>query len=227
MEETLPEANPLEESKIITILEKLVKQYKKKMNLWRFFHAHYITISFGLFLLFLFLIFLYFICKGLITFEFSLIFSVVAFVFSFISLIPRVRGYPVDDLNVVKMKDGEDYYELSFSIQNCGHGKVKLDFAIYFIEEIESDNAMTSFLQCDFEKMDMYLEELVTRIKSGGIKVYALKAVTKYLGVFFTHNDIHTERRLHKFDKNKIYMITFLFRTSHKIFYYNSKYLKP
>lgn len=31
------------------------------------------------------------------------------------------------------------YYELIFSIKNTGYGKLKLDYAIYFIECIEKD----------------------------------------------------------------------------------------
>lgn len=222
----LPEVNPREKTKIIETLTKLAKKYKRKRSFRRTYHLHFIKIWFTIiiFLLIKFISFL--IYKNVITFEFSLIFSITAFIFSFIILIPRVRGYPVDDLKVRKIKDGEEYYELSFSIQNCGHGKLKLDFAIYFIEEIESDNELTSFLQCDYERMNMYLEELIIRAKKEVIKVYSLKAITKSQGTFFTHNDIHTERRLHKFNSNIIYMITFLFRTSHKIFYYNSKYLK-
>ena len=73
----------------------------------------------------------------------------------------------------------------------------------------------------------MYLEELISLTKKDVIKVYSLKTITKSYGTFFTHNDIHAERRPHKFDMNKIYMITFFFQTSNKIFYYTSKYLKP
>ncbi len=115
---------------------------------------------------------------------------------------------------------------MSFSIQNCGHGKLKLYFAFYSIEEIEQDIQLTSFHKSDIESMDMYIEELISRINEDVIKVYSLKELTKTYRVFFTHNDTHTERRLHKFDRNKIYMITFLFWTSKKIFFYNSKYLK-
>lgn len=222
----LPEVNPREKTEIIETLTKLAKKYKRKRSFRRIYHLHFIKIWFTIIIFLLIGIISFLVYKNVITFEFSLIFSITAFIFSFIVLIPRVRGYPVDDLKVKKIKDGEEYYELSFSIQNCGHGKLKLDFAIYFVEEIKSDNELTSFLNCDFERMNMYLEELITRAKKDVIKVYSLKTITKSFGTFFTHNDIHTERRLHKFNSNIIYMITFLFRTSHKIFYYNSKYLK-
>lgn len=222
----LPEVNPREKIEILDTLNKFKKRYQRKKSLRKMYNKHYITFWFTIFFITLIVVILVLIIKNLVIFEFSLVFSIIAFIFSFITLISRVRGYPVDDLIIKKIKDDEDYFELSFSIQNCGHGKLKLNFAFYIIEEIESDIELTSFLQCDIERMDMYMEELITRVKSDVIKVYSLKAITKSSGVFFTHNDVHTERRLHKFDRNKIYMITFLFWTSKKILYYNSKYLK-
>jgi len=123
--------------------------------------------------------------------------------------------YPVQEFKIKRIVDKEDFYELEFSITNSGHGKLKLDFAAYFIEEFRPDSKLDSFLYCDTENISQYLDELLNRIKYRVVKDNA----------FFPHNNIHSESRLHKFDKNKIYMITFFFQTSHKIFYYSINHL--
>jgi len=72
-----------------------------------------------------------------------------------------------------------------------------------------------------------FFEKLIRQIEKDRIRIFSLKSITSKFDLFFTHNDIHTESRLLKFEESKTYMITFLFQTSHGIFYYISKFLRP
>lgn len=163
-----------------------------------------------------------------ISFEVSLFLSIFASIVSvstlFINLV-KIMDYPVQEFKIKKIVDKYEFYELEFSITNSGHGKLKLDFAAYFIEEFKPDSKLDSFLYCDTENISQYLGELLNRIKYKVVKVYSLSTITKDYNAFFPHNSIHSESRLHKFDKDKIYMITFFFQTSHKIFYYSINHL--
>ena len=148
-----------------------------------------------------------------------------------------ILDYPIDDLIVLPLNLDENSYEMQFMIKNCGHGKLKLDLAVYFIEtktleEIFSEYedadliADKSFLRCETTSMDDYLTELMERIDKGMIEIYSLKELTKEFNVYYTHDDTHMETRVHKFESNKIHMVTFFFLTSRKIFYYTSKHIR-
>jgi len=141
--------------------------------------------------------------------------------------------YPIDNLTIKRLNPKDSFYELQFSVKNCGHGKLRLDYAIYLIEEQDIDEikelentALTKFLYNNYEKISEYLEEVILRIKNGSINAFSLKEITKFCSMYYTHDDEHIETRVHKFEPNKIYFITFLFRTTHKVFFYISKHIQ-
>ncbi|MHA1232415.1 MAG: hypothetical protein ACTSPQ_17425 [Candidatus Helarchaeota archaeon] len=219
-----PKSNDNERKEILKRLRELVKQNKKQKSFKRWYHRN--SDFFWLIISTIFLLLFIFTIGILISkFDLSFLFSTIALLISGGNFIIRIRNYPVDDLEIKKLKDEENYYELIFSIKNSGYGKLKLDFAIYFIESINKESDSNSFLICNTKSISTYLNELISRIKQDKIRVFSLASITKEYGVFFTHNDIHLESRLLRFDENKIYMITFLFQTSHKVFYYISRYL--
>ena len=222
----LPEVNPLEKESVINELKKLIEKYKEKLKFKSWYFRNFYYFWLGIFLIILISFIFYLLVLSIIIFNILMIFSIVALTLSSITFLFNMMDYPVDNLNIYRLKIDENYYELNISIKNSGHGKLKLNFAIYFIESIDKDTELTSFLQCDTETMDQYLDELISRIEHNVINLYSLDFITKNYNVFFTRNDTHTETRIHKFDDGKIYMITFLFQTTHKVFYYISKYLK-
>ncbi|MBA7682834.1 hypothetical protein ES703_91189 [subsurface metagenome] len=237
----LPQENLNNRNEIIKKLEKLdeeckVNKLKIKITNFYFQNKRYISYIFLLILILAIIpIIIFYILVELIKIPIeikltiSLFISIFAFIISIITLlinIVTVMDYPIDDLTIKPLRENENLYELQLSIKNCGHGKLKLDFAIYYIESIKADGKFDSFLRCETKEMEPFLGELLKRINKNLIEIYSLKAITKDFGVFFTHDDIHTESRLHKFESNKIYLITFLFLTSHKVFYYISKHLR-
>jgi len=174
----------------------------------------------------------------------SLVISIVAFLISITTLlitIVRIMDYPIDNLSINKLNPTDDFYEVQFSIKNCGHGKLKLDFAMYFMEELKvsgsnnhnqnlnnylQDTRVTYFLYHKYDKFSQYLDELLKRIDNGNIKPFYLPEMTKFVDVYFTHDDDHLENHIHKFDKNMLYSITFLFRTTHRVFYYTTRHIQ-
>lgn len=214
----------------------LEKKVSKVYNIKKFYYRHNRVISFTILFfiiisaMFSVIIIIFYRFEILIDIrvDFSLFLSIFASIVSivtfFINLI-KIMDYPVSEFKIRKSLEKEDYYEFDFSITNSGHGKLKLDFAAYFIEQFEASSKLDSFLYCDTEDISQYLGELLNRIKHKVIKVYSLSAITKGYNVFFPHNYTHIESRLHKLEKNKIYMITFFYQTSHKIFYYVLKHI--
>ena len=235
----LPKENVTDKKKIIKQLNKiynLEEKSSKWYNLKKRYHRHDKVIL--ILILFCFIIIalvsvILIISKILkipieISFQVSLILAIFA---SFVSVITffinlvKIMDYPVAEFNLSKSTNKEDYYELEFSITNSGQSKLKLNFAAYFVEEFQENSKLDAFLYCDTENISQYLGELLNRIRIKVVRVYSLSAITKDFGVFFPHNYIHTESRLHKFDKNKIFTITFFFQTSHRIFYYVVRHL--
>ncbi|MBA7545971.1 hypothetical protein ES705_38353 [subsurface metagenome] len=223
---------------------------RKSIRLFYFHHNKYIwlifiliLVLFGLPVLLILLNTLYFKIPFELSITVSLIISIFAFSISIITLlinIIRVMDYPIDNLSIKRLNSEDKFYELQFSVKNCGHGKLKLDFAMYFIEglnvddfknsninldRILQDTAITHFLYYKYEKISQYLGELLRRIKNGSIKPFYLQEITKSSGVYFTHDDEHVENRVHKFEDGKLYSITFLFRTTHRVFWYISKHI--
>ena len=166
---------------------------RKSIRLFYFHHNKYIwlifiliLVLFGLPILLILLNTFYF----KIPFEFnitvSLVISIYAFLISIITLlinIIRIMDYPIDNLSIKRLNPHDKFYELQFSVKNCGHGKLKLDFAMYFIEDLKiddikssdpnfekilQDTAITHFLYNKYEKISTYLEELLKRINKIG-----------------------------------------------------------
>lgn len=239
-------------AKIIKALEDIYKYHlkvDKRKSISLFYHHHnkYIWIcSILVFVpgLFFCLIVRFFEIELTITSSF--VFSIIALSISIITLlfnIVRIMDYPIDNLTIKQLKHKECFYELQFSVKNCGHGKLRLDYAIYFIEELDigeikelkmaqdkvnllENTALTKFLYNNYEKISEYLEKLILRINNGKINAFSLKEITKFCSMYYTHDDEHIETRVHKFEPNKIYFITFLFRTTHKVFFYVSKHIQ-
>ncbi len=88
----LPEVNPREKIEIVETLKHLSKRYKKKRGIKRFYSNRYIIIEIIVFIIILGLTIYFLSLLKPLTFEFSIIFSILAFIFSFITLISRVRG---------------------------------------------------------------------------------------------------------------------------------------
>ena len=223
----LPRINQTEKDTELESLKELSDKSKNDFNLKRWYHRYFAYSWLVILIILLFVLISYLVLIQIIVFEISLIFSIVALITSTILFITKLMNYPKDGLAINRLKEDENYYELIFSIKNTGYGKLKLDYAIYFIECIEKDEDISSFLICDTEKMHQFFEKLIERIEKDRIRIFSLKSITSEFHLFFTHDDIHTESRLLKFEEDKTYMITFLFQTSHKIYYYISKFLRP
>jgi len=223
----LPNLNQVEKNEELERLKVLLEKSKKKISIKRWYHRHFAYFWLGVLIFFLGLFIAYLFSTQIVILEISLVLSVVALLTSSILFITNILDYPKDDLEINRLKKQENYYELIFSIKNTGYGKLKLDYASYFIECIEKDEDISSFLICDTEKMYQFFEKLIKQIEKDNIRIFTLESITSEFQMFFTHNDIHTESRLLKFKEGKTYMITFLFQTSHKIYYYISKFLKP
>lgn len=223
----LPNLNQNEKNEELERLKDLLEKSKKKINIRRWYHRHFTYFWFGVLISLLITFIIWLILAQIIILEISLVFSVVALATSTLLFVTNIMNYPKDDLTINRLKEDENYYELIFSIKNTGYGKLKLDYAFYIIESIEKNEDISSFLICDTEEMHQFLEKLIEQIEKNKIRIFSLELITSKFHLFFTHNDIHTESRLLKFEKGKIYMITFLFQTSHKIYYYISKFLKP
>ena len=222
-----PKLNQNEKKEELETLKELLAKSKKGLNLKREYQRNFAYFWLVIFITLLVVLITCLVFAQIVTLEISLIFSVIALATSLILFITKLMNYPKDDLTINRLKANENYYELIFSIQNIGYGKLKLDYAIYFIECIEKDEDISSFLICDTEKMHQFFKKLIGQIEKDKIRIFSLKSITSKFHLFFTHDDIHTESRLLKFEKGKNYMITFLFQTSHKIFYYVSKFLRP
>jgi hypothetical protein len=222
-----PIIDEAERKKILDKLNILHERSLKRISFRRYYHRNK-RIAWLITLIAIFLIVLTaLIMNNLIFFDISLIFSVIALITSSITFLTSIASYPVDNVEIKRLKEGEQYYEITFSITNVGLGRLKLNFAMYFVESITKDSELSSFLQCDTEDMSQYLNELMIRIQNDVIEPYPLFILTRDYHVFYTHNDTHTETRLHKLEPGKTYMITFLFQTSNRIYYYTSKFLKP
>ncbi len=223
----LPNLNQDEKNEELERLKDLLEKSKKKISFRRWYHRHFAYFWFGVLISLLIIFLTCLVFAQIVILEISLVFSVVALTTSTILFVINIMDYPKDNLTINRLKEDENYYELIFSIKNTGYGKLKLDYAIYFIESIEKNEDISSFLICDTEEMHQFFEKLIEQIEKDKIRIFSLKSITSKFHLFFTHNDIHTESRLLKFEEGKTYMITFLFQTSHKIYYYISKFLKP
>jgi len=230
---------------------RLKTEDKRSISLWYYHYNKYIwligsliLVVPGLIIILILLNTLFFKIPFELNITISLVISIVAFVISITTLlinIIRIMDYPIDNLSIDKLKSTDNLYELQFSVKNCGHGKLKLDFAMYFIEALDvkdfsnekqnsnknlQDTEIKDFLYYKYEKFSKYLEELLERIKNGSIRPYYMKEITKFVGLYFTHDDEHVETRVHKFEENKLYSITFLFRTTHRVFWYTTKHIQ-
>jgi len=223
----LPKLNQKEKKGELETLKDLLDKSKKKISFKRGYHRNFSYFWLVIFITLLVVLIMCLIGAQIVIMEISLIFSLIALATSTILFITKLMNYPKDDLTINRLKAGENYYELIFSIKNIGYGKLKLDYAVYFIECIEKDEDISSFLICDTEKMHQFFKKLIGQIEKDKIRIFSLKSITSEFHLFFTHDDIHTESRLLKFEEGKNYMITFLFQTSHKIYYYVSKFLRP
>jgi len=238
-------------TKIIRALEDIYKYHlkvDKRRSLSLFYHHHNKYIWLWLILVLVPVLFFYLIVRFFkieLTITSSFVFSIIALFISIMMLsinIVRIMDYPIDNLTINRLNHNENFYELQFSIKNCGHGKLRLDYAIYFIEELDineikelqtaqdkvnllENTAITKFLYNNYEKISEYLEKLIHRIKNSNINAFSLKEITKFCNIYYTHDDEHIETRVHKFEPKKIYFITFLFRTTHKVFFYISKHI--
>lgn len=236
----LPQENKSDKREIIKELKELCEKYRK--NKWMFRKKNWFFRNYKYILVILGLVGLFIIIPAIsiyISIQFfkvpiemgissSFIFSILAFLISISTLlinVIRFMDFPIDDLTYKQLNSKENFFELQFSIKNCGHGKLKLKFASYFIESLNKNGDLNEFLMC--ENLGDYLKKLIKRISENKIKTYSLKTMTKKYGAYFTHDDIHVETRIHKFDEYKIYLITFIFLTSHRVFFYISKYLIP
>lgn len=223
----LPKLNQDEKKEELETLKDLLDKSKKRFSLKRWYHRYFAYFWLVILITFLLVLIIYLSFAQIVIMEISLIFSLIALATSTILFITKLMNYPKDDLTLNRLKTDENYYELIFSIKNTGYGKLKLDYAIYFIECIEKDENISSFLICDTKSMHRFFKKLIEQIEKDRIRIFSLKSITSEFHLFFTHDDIHTESRLLKFEESKTYMITFLFQTSHGIFYYISKFLRP
>lgn len=223
----LPKLNQDEKKEELETLKDLLEKSKKGFSLKRWYRRNFAYFWLAILITLLVVLIMCLIFAQIVILEISLIFSLIALATSTILFITKLMNYPKDDLTIKRLKADENYYELIFSIKNTGYGKLKLDYAIYFIECIEKDEDISSFLICDTEKMHQFFKKLIEQIEKDKIRIFSLKSITSKFHLFFTHDDIHTESRLLKFEEGKTYMITFLFQTSHKIYYYISKFLRP
>lgn len=73
-------------------------------------------------------------------------FSIAALILSLTNIMYRfiqLMEYPVRNLMINNLND--NLYELNFLIKNAGHGKLKLDFAFYLIENRDLSNSEDFF----------------------------------------------------------------------------------
>jgi len=183
----LPKENPQEEERVINKLVKIRDKYREsriKQYPYNWYFRNYKFIWYMLALVLLLIVapalgfYISIEIFGVSVvgdFTISLVFSIFAFIISIISLLIRlltIMDNPIDDLIIFPLDLDEKSYELQFMVKNCGHGKLKLDLAVYFIEsktpeeifsEYEDAEELTdkSFLRCETTSMDTYSKESI------------------------------------------------------------------
>ena len=145
----LSKLNQGEKDEELKELKVLLDKSEKGFSLKRWYHRY--SAYFWLVILITLLLVLIpcLVFAQIIVFEISLVFSIIALITSTILFITKLTNYPKDDLAINRLKEDENYYELIFSIKNTGYGKLKLDYAIYFIESIEQDEDIDSLVEDD------------------------------------------------------------------------------
>jgi len=142
----LPKLNQDEKNEELKKLKDILGKSKKGSRLRSKYHRHFAYFWFAILISLLIVLISCLILAQIVILELSLVFSFVSLAISTVLFITNIIDYPIDDLTINRLKEDENYYELIFSIKNTGYRKLKLDYAIYFIECIEKDEDLSSFL---------------------------------------------------------------------------------